>query len=104
MGLALPFTSPGLILAFFARRPLALVLALWAATLLTAGPNFLYYVIGFVQFGMRHALDFEPFLYALMCLAARGGLRWWWMALLLYSSAVGTWGVWFWLRFIRAQG
>ena len=35
---------------------------------LCAAPNFLYYVNGFAQFGMRHALDFEPFLVALMFL------------------------------------
>ena len=47
------------------------MIALWVATLLTAAPNFLYYVNGYAQFGMRHALDFEPFLVALMLLAAR---------------------------------
>lgn len=105
MGLSLPFTSPGLLLAFFARRPARLVIALWVATLLTAAPNFLYYVTGFVQFGMRHALDFEPFLFALMCLAAQRGLRWWWVALCLYSSAVGIWGVWYWIvTVIRPNG
>ena len=100
-GLALPYTSPGLLLAFFARRPVVLVLALWSATLLTAAPNFLYYVIGFTQFGMRHALDFEPFLFALMCLSARNGLRWWGNVLCLYSAAAGIWGVWFWNTFVR---
>ena len=100
-GLALPFTSPGLVLAFFARRPVHLVLALWAATILTAGPNFLYYVIGFVQFGMRHALDFEPFLFALMCLSARTGLRWWGVLLCSLSVAAGIWGMAFWITFYR---
>lgn len=100
-GLALPFTSPALILAFFARRPAVLVLGLWAATVLTAAPNFLYYVIGFTQFGMRHALDFEPFLFALMCLAARNGLRWWGSVLCLYSALAGAWGLWFWSTYVR---
>lgn len=100
-GLALPFTSPALILAFFARSPAALVLALWAATLLTAAPNLLYYVIGFTQFGMRHALDFEPFLFALMCLNARAGVRWWGTALCLYSAATGIWGFWYWNTYVR---
>lgn len=100
-GLALPFTSPALILAFFARTPPALVIALWITTALTAAPNFLYYVTGFTQFGMRHALDFEPFLFALMCLASRTGLRWWGTALCCYSALVGGWGVWYWMSFVR---
>lgn len=100
-GLALTYTSPALILAFFARRPGWLVAALWAATLLAAVPNFMYYVIGFTQFGMRHALDFEPFVFALMCLAARNGLRWWGSALCIYSALAGVWGLWSWLRFYR---
>ena len=99
--LALTWTSPALILALFAWRPFHLVLALWAATLLTAAPNFLYYVNGFVQFGMRHALDFEPFLFALMCLSATRGLRWWGVVLCAYSVLVGAWGVWFWIAFYR---
>ena len=100
-GLALPFTSPALVLAFLARTPRTLVLALWAATLLTAAPNFFYYVIGFTQFGMRHALDFEPFLFALMCLASRKGLRWWGTLLCSYSAAAGIWGFWYWTTYVR---
>ena len=100
-GLALPFTSPALLLAFLAEQPLTLVFSLWAATVLTAAPNFLYYVTGFTQFGMRHALDFEPFLFALMCLASRAGLRWWGIALCAYSTLAGAWGVWFWITFVR---
>jgi len=99
--LALTFTSPALLLAFLARGPVALVVALWIATVLTAAPNFFYYVTGFTQFGMRHALDFEPFLFALMCLAARNGLRWWGFALCAYSALAGAWGVWFWMTFVR---
>jgi hypothetical protein len=95
-GLALPYTSPALVLAFFARAPIWLLTALWTATLLSALPNFLYYVIGFTQFGMRHALDFEPFLFALMCLSARNGLRWWGSALCVYSALAGVWGFWYW--------
>lgn len=100
-GVALTWTSPALVLAFFARSPLRLVLALWAATLLVALPNFLYYVNGFAQFGMRHALDFEPFLVALMMLAVRERLPVWGKALIAYSVVVGFWGVWYWLHFIR---
>ncbi len=73
-GVALTWTSPALVLAFSRARRVRWAIALWAAALLTAIPNFLYYVNGFAQFGMRHALDFEPFLVALMMLAARDRL------------------------------
>jgi len=103
-GVALTWTSPALILSFFARQPVRFVLALWTAALLSALPNVLYYVNGFAQFGMRHALDFEPFLLALMMLAARGRERlpWWNTALIAYSIIVGLWGCWYWNVFVRA--
>ncbi len=100
-GVALTWTSPALIIAFVARSPVRLVLALWAATLLVALPNFLYYVNGFAQFGMRHALDFEPFLIALMMLAVRERLPLWGKALIAYCVVVGFWGCWYWLHFLR---
>jgi hypothetical protein len=100
-GLALTWTSPALALALFARRPCALVTGLWLATLLVAGPSFIYYVNGFAQFGMRHALDFEPFVIVLMALAiplrapviAKAAIAW--------SVAVGLWGIWFWNVYYR---
>ncbi|MGA9274450.1 MAG: hypothetical protein WBV67_13260 [Candidatus Cybelea sp.] len=101
-GVALTWTSPALILAFFARTPVRWAIALWIAALLTALPNFLYYVNGFAQFGMRHALDFEPFLVALMMLAVRDHFPRWGYALIAYSCAVGLWGSWYWLSFVRA--
>jgi len=100
-GVALTWTSPALVLAFFARTPLRWVVALWVATLLTAAPNFLYYVNGYAQFGMRHALDFEPFLVALMLLAARERIAVWARALIAYSCAAGLWGCWYWLTYVR---
>lgn len=100
-GVALTWTSPALLLAFLARSPVRWVLGLWAATLLVAIPNFLYYVNGFAQFGMRHALDFEPFLVALMMLAVRDRFPRWGYALIAYSIAVGLWGCWYWLHFVR---
>jgi hypothetical protein len=100
-GIALTWTSPALVLAFFARRPAGLVVALWALTLLTAAPNFVYYVNGFAQFGMRHALDFEPFLFVLMALAVRRGANPIATILMLYSMLVGSWGVWYWRFYVR---
>jgi hypothetical protein len=100
-GVALTWTSPALVLALFARRPRGLVVALWLATLLVAGPSFIYYVNGFAQFGMRHALDFEPFLVLLMALAVRDGVGAVGAALIAWSCAAGAWGVWFWNAFYR---
>ncbi|MBV8148853.1 MAG: hypothetical protein JO092_07160 [Candidatus Eremiobacteraeota bacterium] len=100
-GVALTWTSPALILAFWARRPQRWVIALWALAILTAAPNLLYYVNGFAQFGMRHALDFEPFLVALMMLAVRDRFPGWGYVLIAYSGLVGLWGCWYWLTFIR---
>jgi hypothetical protein len=100
-GVALTWTSPAFGLAFFARRPRALVASMWAATALAAAPNFVYYVNGFAQFGMRHALDFEPFLFVLVALAARNGLRPVATTLCAYSMLVGLWGVWYWRAFVR---
>jgi hypothetical protein len=100
-GQALTWTSPALLLAFFARRPSALIVSVWAATLLTAAPSFIYYVNGYAQFGMRHALDFEPFLFVLMVLAMRNGLRLFWSLLIAYSASAGLWGTWYWNTFYR---
>jgi len=55
----------------------------------------------FAQFGMRHALDFEPFLVALMMLAVRQRMPIWGKALVAYSIAVGLWGCWYWQTFVR---
>jgi hypothetical protein len=101
-GVALTWTSPALLLAFLARTPRRTVLALWAATLLVFLPNVTYYVNGFAQFGMRHALDFEPFLFVLMLLAARTRWNGLWLALCAWSMLAGAWGVWYWKAFYRA--
>jgi len=103
-GTALWFTSPALLLALFARRPRALVISLWVATALVAGPSLLYYANGGSQFGMRHALDFAPFLLVLMGLAAREAPRAVWVAgraLIAWSALAGLWGCWYWNTFLR---
>jgi hypothetical protein len=102
-GVALTWTSPALICAFFARRPRRLVVAMWTATVLVAIPSLLYFVNGFSQFGMRHALDFEPFLIVLMTLFLRERFPLWAKVLLAYSIVVGAWGVWFWRVFYRPK-
>lgn len=100
-GVALTWTSPALIAAFWARGPRLQIAALWAAALLTAVPNFVYYVNGFAQYGMRHALDFIPFLFALMLFAARDRLALWTRALIVYSCAANLYGVWYWNAVVR---
>jgi hypothetical protein len=108
-GVALTWTSPALIFALWARRPRAFVLALWSAAILVAIPSFVYYVNGFAQYGMRHALDFIPFLFALMALAAREqpvlslpkGLPLWAKALVVYSCVASLYGVWYWNAILR---
>jgi hypothetical protein len=101
-GVALTWTSPALIYALWARRPVVMAVALWIAAVLTAVPNFLYYVNGFAQYGMRHALDFIPFLFALMLLAARYRCPVWTKALIVYSCAANLYGVWYWNVFVRS--
>ena len=90
------WTSPALILAFFARPFDRRVLAYWLAAILTAGPSLLYYDRGGAQFGMRHALDFEPFLFALIVIAIRNGVPAWGRILVAYSIAVGLLGISYW--------
>ncbi|HVS46824.1 MAG TPA: hypothetical protein VMS32_09170 [Verrucomicrobiae bacterium] len=100
-GVALTFTSPALLLAVLARTPRRIVVALWLTVALVAVPNFIYYLNGWYQFGMRHALDFEPFLLLLMAYAVRDRLPRWGAILCGYSAAVGVWGVWYWDVFFR---
>lgn len=100
-GVALTWTSPALIYAFWARRPVRLAAAMWAAVILTAVPNFVYYVNGFAQYGMRHALDFIPFLFVLMALASRERIAAWTKALIVYSCVASLYGVWYWNAVVR---
>jgi len=100
-GIALTFTSPALVLTFLAKTPQNVVRALWITTFLVAIPEFTYYLNGWVQFGMRHALDFLPYLFALMCIGVRERLPRWGIALIIYSALVGAWGVWYWNNFVR---
>ncbi len=97
---ALEVTSPALVLAFFARGgKRGFVPAMWVAAVLTAVPSFLYYANGGAQFGMRHALDFEPFLFPLIVLAAARVPRALTEALIALSVVAGVWGIWYWRTF-----
>ena len=103
-GIALTFTSPALALAFLARRPGGFVVALWLTAAAVAAPDFLYYLNGWYQFGMRHLLDFLPFLFLLMALGVRDGIPRWGLVLIGWSATVGAWGVWYWNIFFRTGG
>jgi len=70
-GLALSWTTPALIVALLARTPQPDVVLFWLLTIATAVPAFLYYDLGGVQLGMRHSLDFLPFLLVLVLFALR---------------------------------
>jgi hypothetical protein len=97
-GTALTFTSPALLIALFAPLRERAVQWLWFATALCAVPAFLYYSTGMVQLGARHALDFIPFLYALMACAIRTRPSRWFVALLVWSIVFGVvqLAVWTW--------
>lgn len=102
-GQSLTVAAPAYAIALFARSPRWMVWTLWALVAVTLLPNLLYYTNGVSQFGMRHALDFAPYLLALMALrAAAAPLAWWQRLLCIYSSAVGVYGIWFWNTYFRA--
>jgi hypothetical protein len=93
-GYSLTFGSPALILAALARGPIPVLL--WATTIAVASPDFLYYMNGSYQVGMRHALDFEPFLLVLMAIGVRDHIPRWGSILCAWSALVGAWAVWYW--------
>lgn len=67
-GFAISYTSAPFLYALWAAIGWESAL-LWLVTLGVAIPDFLYYDTGGMQFGVRHALDFEPFLFALLVMA-----------------------------------
>ena len=101
-GIALTWTSPALLLAFLARRPRYLVTAMWILVAIIWIPLIFYYANGASQFGMRHSLDFEPFLFVLIALGIRERIPIWGIILFAYSIAFGFWGLWYWRVFFRA--
>jgi hypothetical protein len=96
LGLSILLTSPGLLLFLRApwrdRRSWVLL----AAAILILIPTLLYYGGGWFQFGYRYVLDSIPFIWALAALGvvARGSIRWWGWALILWGVAMGAYAVW----------
>jgi len=71
-GHSILLTSPALLAAVGAPLRDFTVRLLWAATIIVAIPVFLYYGGGgAITYGYRYALDFMPFLLALVAIAAR---------------------------------
>ncbi len=95
-GMALTYMSPGLLLAFAAPIRERIVQLLWLATLACAIPNFVYYTTGMSQFGARHALDFIPFMLALMALAVRRSPQYWAIPLVVWSIGFSSLELWVW--------
>ncbi len=94
-GVALTFTSPALFMAMLASWRSAETKIWWAAAILTAIPSLLYYVNGFEQFGMRHSLDFTPFLLPLVARAFQAARGLVWYATIVWSVAANAYGVWY---------
>jgi len=95
-GVSLTLTSPALVLALAARLDVE-ACVMWASSILVAIPALLYFTNGFEQFGMRHTLDFTPFL---LCLVARGfdrirtSLSYWLICFSVFANAYGVWYSW----------
>lgn len=71
-GQSILLTSPALLVAVAAPLRDLTVRVLWAAAIIVAIPVFLYYGGGGpITYGYRYALDFMPFLFALVAIAAR---------------------------------
>jgi hypothetical protein len=97
-GTALTYTSPALVIALLAPIRERAVQWLWLATACCAIPALLYYSTGMVQLGARHALDFIPFLYALMAYGIRARPSPWYVPLFAWSIVFGIvqLAVWSW--------
>ncbi|HMD02657.1 MAG TPA: hypothetical protein VKG44_06775 [Candidatus Baltobacteraceae bacterium] len=97
VGMALTYTSPGLLLAFAAPIKERFVQLMWLAAIACAVPNFVYYTTGVTQFGARHALDFIPFLFVLMAFAVRRRRQWWAVPLVAWSVLFGMLELYVWV-------
>ena len=95
LGVSLTLTSPALLLAFGAPARARETLMLWAMTVLVAIPSLLYYVNGFEQFGMRHAMDFLAPLFVLCARGMQHFPRTAAIALIGFSIAANAFGEWY---------
>ncbi len=88
-GLSMLLVSPALITSLWGGFRDSEARLLWIAAGLVAVPVFLYYGGGWIQYGFRYALDFTPFLVALMAI---GASRWrgWPERLLICAGVVSV--------------
>ncbi|HEY6877168.1 MAG TPA: hypothetical protein VI299_04075 [Polyangiales bacterium] len=90
-GLALWFTTPGLLWTLWPRAVSARMVGLWLCVIPIALMDLAYQNSGWVQFGYRFALDYMPFLIVLLALGRRRfGPGFY--ALLVFSIAVNAFG------------
>ena len=70
-GMSIFITSPYYLYLFWGSYRDRLAKILWITVIATAVPIFMYYGIGWIQFGYRYALDFLPFLFLLFLIAIK---------------------------------
>jgi len=70
-GLGLIFTTPLFLYLLWPRDKPGLRLALWAAIAAAAIPGLFYQNTGWIQFGFRFAMDYMPYMFALLAIGGR---------------------------------
>jgi hypothetical protein len=95
LGMSVLFTSPGLLLAFFAPWRSTRTWWLAGAAIAVLIPTLLYYGGGWLQYGYRYFLDSIPFVMGLCGLAASrsGRLSPIWVVLIVFGVVVNAFGV-----------
>lgn len=90
-GLALWVTTPNLLTGLWPKKINVTIVALFAASAAVCIFNLLYQNSGWIQFGYRFALDYMPFLFALIALSKRRfGPGFWLLAII--AVAINTFG------------
>lgn len=93
-GQSIFLTTPAVLLALAVNLRDRTNLVLWASAILVAIPVFLYYGGGGAStYGYRYAMDFMPFLLALVAAACRVGFSWFEKALIALSVLFCSYGV-----------
>lgn len=87
-GMSVFITSPYLVYLFFQKYNDWESRGLLATALLIALPIFLYYAIGYAQFGFRYSLDFLPYLHFLLIVVCKNKVLNSKFKLLILTSAI----------------
>ena len=90
-GIGLLATTPLLVFLLWPREKPRLRLALWAAVAVAAIPGLFYQNTGWMQFGYRFAMDYLPYLFALIAIGGRpiGRVA---IVLILWGVAINLFG------------